>query len=135
MHNMSGQPPPSDPVDLRFAVDSEADAAMSGHAVQIGRYRVWLAFDWYATPDELTVYLDLGQPGGIEVAHVLNLVLRVSAFVHDAYPGTVVVHPGTGNLLYRFRYALDADPFASDLMEALGRVIAHASTGGRWQGH
>ncbi len=51
------------------------DEPFEGPAVLIGGYRVWFTYDSYMQPDALVIYLELGQPGTLDVVRALNLLL------------------------------------------------------------
>lgn len=100
------------------------DDALPAHALRIGTRHIWLAYDSYAEPDMLTAYVELGPRDTLDVALTLNLLLGLCLEVDGAARGSVVRHPQTGQLIYRFRYSLDDDPQAADLLDAIAALTA-----------
>jgi hypothetical protein len=106
------------------------DDALPAHALRIGTRNIWLAYDSYAEPDMLTAYVELGPRETLDVALTLNLLLGLCLEVDGAARGSVVQHPQTGQMIYRFRYALDDDPEATDLLDAIAALTAELDGGG-----
>ncbi|WP_413705848.1 hypothetical protein [Ralstonia sp. Ralssp110] len=117
--------PPEDLPHPSFDVD-----ALPAHALRIGTRNIWLAYDSYAEPDMLTAYVELGPRETLDLALTLNLLLGLCLEVDGAARGSVVRHPQTGQMIYRFRYALDDDPEATDLLDAIAALTAELDGGG-----
>lgn len=61
----------------------------------------------------------LGIPGMVDVVRALNLLLGLCLEVDGAARGQVVRHPQSGQLIYRFHYAMDEEHDVGDLIEAI----------------
>ncbi len=105
------------------------DDTATARALHIGTRRVWLAYDGYTEPDALVVYLELGTRDMLDVALTLNLLLSLCLEVEGAARGTVVRHPQSGQIIYRFRYTLDDDPEATGLLDAIATLTAELDEG------
>ncbi len=105
------------------------DDTAHARALHIGSRRIWLAYDGYAEPDALVVYLELGTRELLDVALTLNLLLSLCLEVEGAARGTVVRHPQSGQIIYRFRYTLDDDPEAAGLLDAIATLTAELDEG------
>ena len=105
------------------------DDTAPARALHIGHRRIWLAYDGYTEPDALVVYLELGKRDTLDVALTLNLLLSLCLEVEGAARGTVVRHPQSGQVIYRFRYTLDDDPEATGLLDAIATLTAELDEG------
>ncbi|WP_316869337.1 type III secretion system chaperone family protein [Ralstonia wenshanensis] len=117
--------PPDDDASLPLPDDDTTPA----HALRIGNRRIWLAYDSYTEPDTLIVYIELGTRDTLDVALTLNLLLSLCLEVEGAARGMVVRHPQSGQIIFRFRYALDDDPEATGLLDAIAALTAELDNG------
>lgn len=111
------------------------DEPFEGPAVRIGGYRVWFTYDSYMQPDTLVIYLELGQPGTLDVVRALNLLLGLCLDVDGAARGEVVRHPQSGQLIYRFHYTPDEDHDIADLIDAISVLAVDQEDSTEWEMH
>lgn len=103
-------------------------AAFTAHPLRIGIYQLWFAFDALDGPsDSVTVCIDLGEPVGVDLEAALHLMLGLCLGLPAASRGSVVLHPPTGRLIYRFAYVLDDDPTGTRLVNAMAALAAPAT--------
>ncbi len=132
---MSAQRFPMPTAETGHPSPLDDDEPLDGQALRIGSYRIWFAYDSYTEPDALVVYLELGLPGMLDIARALNLLLGLCLDVDGAARGEVVRHPQSGQLIYRFDYALDGDHDVADLIEAISLLTVELEDGTEWEMH
>src|SRR5262249_25116587 len=106
------------------------------HPLRIGAYELWFSFDTADAPsDWVTVCIDLGEPTGVDLEATLHLMLGLCLDLPAASRGSVVPHPPTGRLIYRFAYALDNDPAGVRLVNAMAALAAANTAAAHWAVH
>lgn len=130
---MSAQRFPMPSAETGHPTPLEDDEPLDGQSLRIGSYRIWFAYDSYNEPDALAVYLELGIPGMVDVVRALNLLLGLCLEVDGAARGQVVRHPQSGQLIYRFHYAMDEEHDVGDLIEAISLLTVELDDGTEWE--
>ncbi|WP_439893275.1 hypothetical protein ACS7SF_25650 (plasmid) [Ralstonia sp. 25C] len=99
--------------------------------MRIGIYQLWFAFDTLdaldGPSDSVTVCIELGAPVDVDLEAALHLMLGLCLDLPAASRGSVVLHPPTGRLIYRFAYVLDDDPTGTRLVNAMATLAAPAT--------
>ncbi len=115
--------------DPHFRADDPT--GFTAHPLRIGIYQLWFAVDPFdaldGPSDSVTVCVELGEPIGVDLEAALHLMLGLSLDLPAASRGSVVLHPSTGRLIYRFAYVLDDDPAGTRLVNAIAALATPAT--------
>jgi hypothetical protein len=101
--------------------------AFTAIPIRIGAYQLWFTSEFDTLIDSVTVCIDLGNPLELHLDDTLHLMLGLCLDLPASSRGAVVQHPRTGQLIYRFAYALHEDPSGEKLVDAMATLAASAT--------
>ncbi|RFP09332.1 hypothetical protein D0T25_24305 [Duganella sp. BJB488] len=100
-----------------------ADEILLGARLRIDDYLIAFIYDDEFNPNELAVYVDMGKPGGGDLALAYGVMLKINFELDAGSRGVISMHPDTGHLFYSFRYPLNAQASGQSLLDTLIRFI------------